>query len=797
MGNIKTLAVAVAATLFAGGLLGALFYTTVAFFWQWEMVAALAGVVVTCIGYAKLVRQELKAHLGKMLFILIAASLPAATFVRQILTDTYPLGNDLAGGVELLYQLNYASLDKKIEYAASELDRLTREGAEEREVNQARLAKQTLEASRKTAHEKAAEVVRRRVDPTGTKGIPVTTYAGGTRIRIQLPKASPAEAERIKTAIRTQGNLTFHLVNDSEKDMQDARAGKQVPGHTLMYRERQNVYSREVTKEPILVKTLPEMDGSQIALAVDRFGEEGPEVGVRFTPAGATRFEQLTGANVGRRLAIVLDGRVVSDPKIKERIAGECRISGSFTVEEAKDLAAVLTAGSLPVDVQLESEYVMGPSLGRESIRNGIIASLVGAVAVVLFMVAYYRVGGIVATICLFLCLCILVGAMGFFKATLTMPGIAGIVLTLGMAVDANVLICERIREERERGRPLRMAVQAAFDRVYVTVLASQLTTLVAAIILYYLGSGPVRGFAVTLSIGVLVSLFANLWCSKVFTEWLVHNDIVRELRFARLFPKTNFDFLGIRRPAMAASLAIVLLSVVIFAIRQKDVYDVDFTGGAVIQINFLRPMDPEKVRPRVLAARPKLREELAATAAKLKEISAEAAGKDPAEIRGLLTKKLPAAAEEIFGETAEVTAEGLRDAAAKLEEHLPRIDSEQFVVAAVWSAEEGANRSFTITTRLSDPIILAALKRAILVGFQGDVGAEPFEVSGDRLIVRLAPEAAAGEGGGGDKPIAALKAAISATAGRTDLKAFESDIARLAAARGETKGTGGEPEYS
>ena len=243
-------------------------------------------------------------------------------------------------------------------------------------------------------------------------------------------------------------------------------------------------------------------------------------VSLTFNSRGGRVFEKVTSENVGRRMAIVLDEKVYSAPVIRERIGGgRASISGSFTTEEAQDLAIVLRAGSLPAPVTVLEERTVGPSLGQESIDSGVIASLVGAVLVLSFMGIYYRMSGLVADLMLVFTILILLAGMGAFGATLTLPGIAGIVLTIGMSVDANVLIFERIREELRNGYTPLAAVRAGFERAAIAIIDSNLTTIITAVILYQFGTGPVRGFAVTLSLGILASMFTAIFVSRGIFE--------------------------------------------------------------------------------------------------------------------------------------------------------------------------------------------------------------------------------------------------------------------------------------
>ncbi len=288
-----------------------------------------------------------------------------------------------------------------------------------------------------------------------------------------------------------------------------------------------------VSETPIVVYAKTALTGdllSDAQVRIDnRFNE--PYVAIEFNSVGAKRFDQITAANVGKRMAIVLDDAVYSAPVIRERISGgSAQISGSFTSQEATDLAIVLRAGSLPAPVKILENRTVGPSLGRDSIEQGTMSAVVGAILVVLCMILYYRWAGVVANVALILNLVFILALLSLFKATLTMPGIAGIVLTLGMAVDANVLIFERIREELRLGKPPRIALDAGFGKAFITIVDSNLTTVLAALILFQFGTGPVKGFAVTLSIGIVASMFTAIFVSRVIFDFFLDRRQVKRL---------------------------------------------------------------------------------------------------------------------------------------------------------------------------------------------------------------------------------------------------------------------------
>jgi preprotein translocase subunit SecD len=285
-------------------------------------------------------------------------------------------------------------------------------------------------------------------------------------------------------------------------------------------------------KQPILLKQQAVLNGSMLDDArVSITSQNAPYVSISFNAEGGRIFERVTGENVGKRLAILLDGRVYSAPVIRDAIAGgKAMIEGRFTDQEAKDLAIVLRAGALPAPVEILEERVVGPSMGEDSIRMGIIACLVGGLLVIVFMAVYYKFSGMLANLAVVANIVLLAGIMAAFHATLTLPGIAGIVLTIGMAVDANVLVFERIREEIRLGRTPKMAIEAGYNNAMSSVVDSNLTTLIAGLILFQFGTGPIKGFAVTLCVGILTSMFTALTVCRWIQDWLVNNRKIERI---------------------------------------------------------------------------------------------------------------------------------------------------------------------------------------------------------------------------------------------------------------------------
>jgi preprotein translocase subunit SecD len=374
----------------------------------------------------------------------------------------------------------------------------------------------------------ALETIRNRIDQFGVSE-PDIRIQGINRILVQLPGVT--DTQRAKELIGRTAILEFKLVNENI-DPEVAERDGAPPGSSVYYQIRHDPATNREIRIPYVLIDRTLLTGAYLTDArvqIDsQFNE--PYVSINFDRKGARIFERITGENVKKRLAIVLDNTVYSAPVIQEKIAGgEARITGYFTTEEARDLAIVLRAGALPAPVTILEERTVGPSLGADSIRNGLISMMVGGILVLIFMMVYYQAAGIVANIALILNILLIGAGLAAFQATLTLPGIAGIILTIGMAVDANVIIFERIREELNLGKTPRSALEAGYERSTLTILDANVTTLIAALVLFQFGTGPVKGFAVTLSLGVLASLFTSLILTKqIFDYFLITRKFKR-----------------------------------------------------------------------------------------------------------------------------------------------------------------------------------------------------------------------------------------------------------------------------
>lgn len=368
------------------------------------------------------------------------------------------------------------------------------------------------------ALDQALRTIRNRIDQFGVAEPDIRKQADN-RIQVQLPGVS--DPRRAVQILGQTAHLEFHLVRD-DVDPGKAVLPAGVMALPMLENNGQGQQEKKIAVEKDVMLTGEDVDDARPAF--DQMNQA--YVTLNFNSRGGRIFERVTGENVGKRMAIVLDGKVYSAPVIRERIGGgRASISGNFTTAEAQDLAIVLRAGSLPAPVTVLEERTVGPSLGQESIDSGIRAAIVGASLVIIFMAVYYGMSGIIADIMLCFTMLIVMAGMGAFGATLTLPGIAGIVLTIGMAVDANVLIYERIREELRNGFTPLAAVKAGFDRAAISITDSNLTTIIAAAVLYQFGTGPIRGFAVTLSLGIIGSMFTAIFVSRaIFEYWARRN---------------------------------------------------------------------------------------------------------------------------------------------------------------------------------------------------------------------------------------------------------------------------------
>ncbi|MBW2029580.1 MAG: protein translocase subunit SecD [Deltaproteobacteria bacterium] len=374
------------------------------------------------------------------------------------------------------------------------------------------------------ATDQALETIRNRVDQFGVSE-PDIRPQENYRILIQLPGVK--DPDRAMKLIGKTALLEFKLV-DEENSLQEALNGNIPPGREILYEESIDPKTGRKARIPYLLKKRTLITGEYLTDArvqIDTQYNE-PYVSLSFNARGARLFERITGDNIGKKLAIVLDNHVYTAPVIRDRISGgRAQITGIPTMEEAKDLAIVLRAGALPAPVKILEERTVGPSLGKDSIQKGFKSMIIGGIVVVLFMVFYYGLSGMIADFALLLNILFIMSGLAFFGATLTLPGIAGIILTIGMSVDANVLIFERIREELRLGKPPRAAIEGGYGKAFVTILDANVTTFIAALVLFQFGTGPIRGFAVTLSIGITASFITAVFMTRIIFDYLFINQ--------------------------------------------------------------------------------------------------------------------------------------------------------------------------------------------------------------------------------------------------------------------------------
>ncbi len=512
------------------------------------------------------------------IFVLVIMGLSVFILYRQPIRR----GIDLRGGGELLFSID----------------------AEEEEFRrQPDLAENTV------------DIIRERIDPRGELGI-VIQARDQFRILMQLPGFSRDETMSIIALATDMGRLEWRLVDEDRTRYELLRAGRNVPGYALypysdsLREEMEQRVARGEMAGPVPEGVVVRVDDgydmtgeliSRVYATVD--DRAAPAIGFELKPEGARRFGALTGDNIGEQLAIILNDHVYSAPVIQARIFDRGIITGRFSAAERDALVRVLASGSLRAPLVLESEQFVGPTLGELTIRASIRAGIIAAACVLVFVAGYYLVLGAIADFALALNILILFAVMAASGATLTLPGIAGILLTVGMAVDANVLIFERLREELRLGRELDVAIRMGYDKAFTAIFDSNLTTFATAAILYYFGTGPVRGFAITLSIGIIVSFFTAVFVTRVILRILVRHGIVKKIHMLHLLGRSNVSFLKGARFAMVASLAAIALGVGLFYSRGRENFDIDFTGGSVANLELARELPVEEVRRRVAEA--------------------------------------------------------------------------------------------------------------------------------------------------------------------------------------------------
>jgi len=489
------------------------------------------------------------------------------------------LGLDLKGGTEFKLQMDLSTID------------LARRG---------------------DALKETGEIIRKRIDKFGVAEPVIQVVPKEGRILVQLPGLEETKREEARKTLQRTAYLVFRLVHAEngrlvgESSDPDFRAP---PGYERM--SYTNASERQV--HTCFVSRKVVLTGEYLTRARVDFTPMGqPQVALQFNDEGARKFAAIAAAHPERQLGIILDGELYSAPRIMQKLSDDARasgvirdaqITGDFTLAEAQQLANVLE-NPMKAPVSIVEERSVDPLLGRDSIQSGIRAAMIGAIAVVVFMVVYYLLAGVVANIALILNIVILVGVLAMFKFTLTLPGIAGIVLTIGMAVDANVLIYERIREELAANKPLRTAIMAGYQRAFVVIFDSNFTTILTALILMWFGSGPVRGFGLTLTIGLLANLFAAVFVTRLGFDWLVFKGWMKSFKMLHVFRHIpHVNFMGMWKLAFSLSWLLIAAGTTKFVmdgglkVGRGKIYGIDFKGGDAATIGFAQKIDAAKVR--------------------------------------------------------------------------------------------------------------------------------------------------------------------------------------------------------
>ena len=516
-------------------------------------------------------------------FSLIAFVILAAAYSFWPPQEKIKLGLDLKGGTSFLLKMDLSQIDA---------------------------------AGKGQAIRQAIEILERRVNKFGVSE-PIIQSVGEDRILIQLPGLSEDVRAEARRTIEQTAYLEFLLVHaDNDRFQAESSSPYFHPplGYTNLTQDVKGAEGRETVRH-YFCKLKPEqgLTGKYVERAFVTYDDIGrPNISLTFNKEGATIFGRVTGANVQRQLAIVLDGEVKSAPVIQDAIlGGRAQISGNFSITEAQRLASVLE-NPLQAPVKVLEQRSVDPSLGLDSIHSGVRSALYGAIAVIAFMAIYYLMAGMVANAALVLNILITVGVLAMFKFTLTLPGIAGIVLSIGMAVDTNVLIYERVREELAANKPLRAAIAAAYSRAFRVIFDAHFTAILTAIILIWMGSGPVKGFGVTLVIGLLANLFSGVFVTRVIFDWLVAKGIMKQFTMLHIFKGVaHINFLGVWKIAFLLSWLLIAAGMVSFVKRggldvfkeggltgsRGEVYGIDFKGGDTVTLSFAKRVAADAVR--------------------------------------------------------------------------------------------------------------------------------------------------------------------------------------------------------
>jgi SecD/SecF fusion protein len=502
----------------------------------------------------------------------LLATLLAATLVAFSIATIWPpekkiaLGLDIKGGTSFLIKLQQVDKDKPI--TAGLLDQ-------------------------------AVEVIRKRVDYFGV-GEPIISPVGQDRILVQIPGLETAKIQEAREQLSRVAKLEFRLVYpDNGERLSAIDKGTEVvpPEYKIDNYKHEVEPNEKATTERLLVKKKADLGGDRVSGSNAYYGNEGWTVQLKFDSQGAKKFGQITEQFKGHRFAIVLDGIILSAPVIRDAIyGGDAVITGHFSEKEARGLASALE-NPLQTPVSIEEERSVSPTLGADSIRASVLAGLVGLAITLVCVALYYRFVGIIACLALLVNIVLLLGALTMFRFVLTLPGIAGIILTIGLAVDASVLVYERLREELALGKSLKIAVQAAYEKAFSSIFDANVTTLITAVILFWKASGPVKGFAISLTFGILASLFTTLIVGRNVFEWFVDTGRLKKISMLHLISSQNINFLGKGFLACMCSLALIVAGATSFYVRGEKNFGVDFRGGDLITLSSPQAIDVGKVR--------------------------------------------------------------------------------------------------------------------------------------------------------------------------------------------------------
>ncbi|MHC4871891.1 MAG: protein translocase subunit SecD [Planctomycetota bacterium] len=553
--------------------------------------------------------------------------------------DEFPLnlGLDLRGGTEVRLRISSKRMERKVAELTEKAAKLKPESKEAKE-NAEKLASASDQLNKNINH--AVDIIRNRLNRQGLAEIPVTKE-GANRIRVQLPGMDSETAKAVIDTIKTSGQLEFRLVigkNDDvglhdsiekinpapnttgiclshnralrDDEITSTRRCKLHNEKIYDYLEEAAAYKKDGTLKDaarlhILLQEENPLTGDHIEMARVTTDQNSPgkyAVSFELDMYGAKRFSRLTSENKGKSLAIILDGKLRSAPNIKDAITtGSGIITGNFSAAEAKNLTVILREGSLPVDIEVELENTVGPTLGEDSIARGMQAIVGGLVLMLVFMLVYYLISGVITNFGLIINMIFILSILIGFSAALTLPGIAGLILTVGMAVDANVLIFERIREELKKGMSLSKAVDNGYDRAFVTIVDANITTLITAFILMGYGTDAVVGFGTMLTIGILTSMFTSLFVTRAFFHLILDLGIIKEkLTMCRVVGSPNVDFVKLCKPVAGLSVALIIAGLVVFVGRGQDNFSHDLSGGTLAHVNLTEEVTVNDARTRL-----------------------------------------------------------------------------------------------------------------------------------------------------------------------------------------------------